>query len=40
MKPALLLNSNATRLHFLQDATFGRPKAFAFVSLRKPPALP
>ena len=36
VKPSLLLNSDALRLHFLQDATFGRPKAFAFVSLRTP----
>ena len=36
VKPSLLLNSDAARLHFLQDATFGRPKAFAFVSLRTP----
>ena len=36
VKPSLLLNTNAARLHFLQDATFARPKAFAFVSLRTP----
>ena len=36
VKPQLLLNEPAARLHFLQDATFGRPKAFAYVSLRSP----